>query len=150
VCFAHPRSMTKREPVSDQVFKLWICVNVTQPIPDENRARRPHKIRANLSATNWQPEDGNDPDPSIQVRLSGLITQGESVSLLGERYLYPFRCRSHHPLTPSFGSPSTLSVAANPAEPPPARPAPEHPRTTHAAAPPQRRPHSHRSPLLYH
>src|SRR5580704_13058131 len=78
--------MTKREPVSDQVFKLWICVNVTQPIPDENRARRPHKIRANLSATNWQPEDGNDPDPSIQVRLSGLITQGESVSLLGERY----------------------------------------------------------------
>jgi hypothetical protein len=33
----------------------------------------PHKIRAHLSATNWQPEDRNDPDPSIQRRFPVLI-----------------------------------------------------------------------------
>src|SRR3984893_12833473 len=51
----------------------------------------------------------------ILRRLSGLITQGDSVSLLGEQYLSPFRCRSHHQLTPPSGSPFTIPVAANPA-----------------------------------
>src|SRR6266581_8337821 len=64
----------------------------------------------------------------ILRRLSGLITQGESVSLLGEQYLSPFRCRSHHQLTPPFGSPFTIPVAANPAGPPPTRLAPGTPK----------------------
>ena len=56
----------------------------------------------------------------------------------------------HQQLTPPFGSPFTIPIAAKPADLLRPGSPPAHPRTTHAAAPPHRRPHSQRSPLLYH
>jgi hypothetical protein len=73
------------------------------------------------------------------------------MSLLGEQYLSPFRCRSHHQLTPPLTT--RLHYEWRPTPPALLRPGPppEHPRTIHpcsSPSPPESP--SHRSSLLYH